>query len=100
MKLLHLSFFLVFLFTSCDEESETQAELTAKKLKADISSRTIETISVLSIYDATPIFVGSRYEVTSDGFIIVTTNADSSATFNLGELKSYLISAGSLNLYY
>jgi hypothetical protein len=102
MRVFHLSLLLILLFTSCKDEMETQAELTAKKIKADINSgaTNIQSISVLDIYDATPIFVGSSYVITSDGFIVITTNADESATFNLGELKSYVIASNSLILYY
>lgn len=102
MRNFYLVFLLIFLFTSCKDEMETQAEVTARKLQADISAHaaSIESISVLRIYDDSAIFVGSSYVISSDGFIVITTNADQSATFNLGELKSYRISSNSLTLYY
>lgn len=102
MKAFFLPILIILLFTSCKDEMETQAELTARKLKADISLKgiNISSVSVSSIYDSSIIFAGSSYVITSEGFIVITTNADSSATFNLGELKSYIISSNSLFLYY
>lgn len=88
MKVLYFLFFAIFFISSCEEEMQTQAELTAIKLRADISAAgtDIESISVLNMYDDAAIFVGSAYTISSDGFIVITTNADQSATFNLGEL--------------
>jgi hypothetical protein len=99
MKVFYLSLFLIFLFTSCNDEMETEAQLTAKKLKADIGAKNIQSISVSSVYDGTLIFVGSSYAISSDGFIVVKTDIDT-VTFNLGELKSYQVLTNSLYLYY
>jgi hypothetical protein len=99
MKVFRLSLFLIFLLTSCNDEMETDAQLTAKKLKADIGWKTIDTISVTSIYDGAPIFQGTTYSITSDGFMVVRANTNS-ATFNLGEMKSYRILDNFLILYY
>jgi hypothetical protein len=63
MKVLRLSLFLIFLLTSCNDEMETDAQLTAKKLKADIGGKIIDTILVTSIYDGAPIFQGTTYSV-------------------------------------
>jgi hypothetical protein len=100
MKFYQLAFLLIFLSTSCKDDTETQAQLTAKKLTADIKSSgaIISEVLVSSIYDGSRIFYGTRYTINSDGFIIITDT--SSATFNLGELKSYIISPSSLTLYY
>ncbi len=99
MRVFHLSLFLIFLFTSCSDEMETEAQLTAKKLKSDIGGKNIQSILVTNIYDGTRIFVGTTYSISSDGFIVVTSINDT-ATFNLGELKSYQVSFDSLVTYY
>lgn len=99
MRVFQLSLFLIFLFTSCNDEIETEAQLTAKKLKSDIGGKNIQSILVTTMYDGTRIFLGTSYSITSDGFIAVSTTTDT-ATFNLGELKSYVVSTDLLVLYY
>ena len=100
MKALKMSLFLLFLVAACDDDTMTSAQLTAQKLKKDINSANILSVSVVNIYDGSPIFIGSTYKITSDGFIVVTTDAAASATFNLGELKSYQITPNSFTLFY
>jgi len=99
MKTLKLSFFLFLLLAACGEDDTmTSAQLTAKRLKKDISERR-EIISNIDVYNGNSIFSGSSYKITSDGFIVVSTGA-SSATFNLEQLKSYIIGTNSLTLYF
>ena len=101
MKAILFSFLLIFLLISCNEDM-TQAQLTAKKMKADISAtkENIYSISVFDFYDNTLKFSGTSYVFRSDGFIVITTNAGQSHTFNLGEIKSYSIPSHELDLYY
>lgn len=101
MRPFYLVFLLMFLFPSCKDALETPGELMAKKLETDIKSsgENIQYISVYSIYNNSIIFSGTSSSITSDGFIIIT-NANESATFNLGELKSYKITSNGLALFY
>jgi hypothetical protein len=104
MRVIYLSFLLIFTITACTEKIEikTEAQLTAEKLKADISSHEedIKRIHVINFYDITSFFEGSSYVITSGGLIVITTTGPVSATFNLGELKSYALYNDLLILYY
>lgn len=104
MRVIFLSFFLIFTFTACsdDVEFETEAQLTAKRLKADINTNATNIVSiyVLNFSDASLIFSGSSYEITSDGFIVITSDADVTTTYNLGEIKNYIVTPSILALYY
>lgn len=104
MRVIFLSFFLIFTFTACsdDVEFETEAQLTAKRLKADIKTNATNIVSifVLNYSDASLIFSGSSYEISSDGFIVITSDEAVSVTYNLGEIKSYVVAPSILALYY
>ncbi len=76
--------------------------MVADKLKAEIDAyfSDIERVEVLSIYDQSIIATGETYEITSDGFIVLSNDNGYSSTFNLSELKSYRLFNSILTLYY
>lgn len=103
MKGFHLLILLLFLLSAaCEDATETQAELTSKKIQADIRSKgaNIQNIFVAEFYGSGASLVGTKYLFTSDGFIVVDNSAGQSVTYNLGEVKGYLISDDSLTLYF
>jgi len=106
MRVIYLSFFLIFALTACSDDVtfETEAQLTAKRLQADINAEAanIQVIYVIDLSNETNalIFTGSSYVITTDGFIVLTSDAEVTQTFNLGELKSYIVSGSILALYY
>ena len=92
MKTPYLLCFLFFFVTSCSKNSlsPTQGELTAAKLKADISGKSITSVYI-SFSNGSGSFNGTSYTITSDGFINVVGANQNNATYNLEQLKFYQI---------
>ena len=96
---------LMFSLSSCTKEvtSLTQGQLTAQKLESELglAANTVFTNYLVDVTDlnsgASLISNGNSFELTSDGFIIVTTGSGANVTttyFNLGQLKAYQIFTG------
>lgn len=93
--------FLLSLF-SCTKETTylTQGQLTAQKLESalGVAVNTLSTKYLVNVSDldngTSLIANGNSFQITGDGFIIVTTGTGTTLTttsFNLGQLKSYQI---------
>ena len=91
---------LVVLSCSKESISPTQGQVTATKLKNDISTKGAKITSIdVTTNNGLTHFSGTSYSITSDGFITVSDANGTIMTYNLGQLKSYQFYVSNSQLY-